>query len=240
MAASPPAWPVWSRPPDGAYTGPVPERASGRHLAILASRRGRLDVLDWGCGSGAYREPIHTHLGHRYVGVDEAGSGADVRADVHELPFRDASFDHVITNAVLEHVADPVRAVREVRRVLRQGGMFTGSTAFLEPHHLHSHFHLAPDGLLRVFSLAGLPVVGMWPQEGWLVYDSLAHMPGPVSGVSRWLLRRIAAFERLVGGRRWHPREIQTGRWCRRLTPEERDRELLSLTGQIDFVAVKR
>jgi ubiquinone/menaquinone biosynthesis C-methylase UbiE len=218
----------------------VPERANGRHLAILASRGGPLDVLDWGCGTGAYRRPIREHLGHRYVGVDEAGDAADVRADVHELPFRDASFDHVITNAVLEHVADPVRAVGEVRRVLRHGGVFTGSTAFLEPYHLHSHFHLAPDGLLRVFTLAGLSVEGMWPQEGWLVYDSLAAMPGPVSGASRWLLRRIATFERFVRARRWHRREIAAGRWYRRLTPEERDRELLSVTGQIDFLAVKR
>ena len=56
-------------------------------------------------------------LGHRYVGVDVEFVGADVVANACALPFRSASFDHVITNAVLEHVADPQTAVREVSRI---------------------------------------------------------------------------------------------------------------------------
>lgn len=233
-------WPPWSPPPDHGYSGPVPPRTNPRHLSILARRDGRLHVLDWGCGPAAYREPIRAHLGHHYVGVDETGDAADVRADVHALPFRDATFDHVITNAVLEHVTDPVQAVREVTRVLRPGGMFTGSTAFLEPHHFRSHFHLAPDGLIRVLTVGGLAVEAIWPQENWLVYDSLAEMPGPVSGPTRWILRRVAAFERFIRGRRLHPREIAARRWLRRLSPEERHAELLAVSAQIDFLAVKR
>src|SRR5215467_2460428 len=99
-----------SPPPDGVYRGPVPERTNPRHLAILARRAGRLDVLDWGCGRAAYRVPVRDFLGHRYVGVDVEGPDADVRADVLRLPFRDESFDHVLTNAVLEHVREPVAA----------------------------------------------------------------------------------------------------------------------------------
>jgi len=237
---SAPHRPPWTAPPDGAYTGPVPARANGRHLSILSRRAGRLDVLDWGCGPAAYREPVRDRLGHRYVGVDVAGDAADVRADAHALPFRSASFDHVITNAVLEHVADPVVAVQEIARVLRAGGMFTGSTAFLEPYHANSHFHLAPDGVVRVLTAGGLSVEAIWPQEHWLVYDSLATMPGPVSGPSRWLLRRIASFERFVRGRRLHPRELASGRWLRRASGEARHEELLTVAGQIDFVARKR
>jgi SAM-dependent methyltransferase len=238
VAPSPPSWPAWSRPPDGAYAGPVPPRANPRHLSILARRSGQLTVLDWGCGPAAYRDPVR-RLGHRYVGLDVAGTGADVRGDVHLLPFRAASFDHVITNAVLEHVADPVVAVREVARILRPGGSFTGSVAFLEPYHLHSHFHLAPDGVVHVLEAASFRVEGLWPQEGWLVYDSLAEMPGPVSGPTRWLLRRIATFERFIRGRRFHPRDLAARRWMRRRTDEEQREELLAVAGQIDFLAVK-
>ena len=78
--------------------------------------------------------------------------------------------------------ADPQTAVREVSRILRPGGYFTGSAAFLEPYHPHSDFHLAPDGVVHALEAAGLSVGGLWPQEEWLVDDSLASMPGPVSG----------------------------------------------------------
>ena len=43
-------------------------------------------------------------------------------ADVHALPFPDRSFDVVHAHQVLQHVADPVRALREMRRVCRPGG----------------------------------------------------------------------------------------------------------------------
>jgi SAM-dependent methyltransferase len=235
----PPDPPRWSPPPDGFYRGPVPDRTNPRHLSILARRPGRLDVLDWGCGRAAYRGPIRDVLGHRYVGVDVGGRDADVRADVHRLPFRDASFDHVVTNAVLEHVMDPVAAVREVARILRPGGVFSGSVAFLEPQHHGSHFHLTADGVAHVVDAAGLQLHAVWPQEQWLVYDSLASMPGPVSAPARWLLRRVAAIERGLRARRLHPRAIAAGGWLRRKNPAERHAELLVIAGQVDFLATK-
>ncbi|MDP9799034.1 ubiquinone/menaquinone biosynthesis C-methylase UbiE [Catenuloplanes nepalensis] len=44
-------------------------------------------------------------------------------ADVHDLPFPDDSFDVVHAHQVLQHVADPVRALTEMRRVCRPGGL---------------------------------------------------------------------------------------------------------------------
>jgi len=44
-------------------------------------------------------------------------------ADVHAMPFPDASFDVVHAHQVLQHVADPVRALAEMRRVTRPGGV---------------------------------------------------------------------------------------------------------------------
>lgn len=45
-----------------------------------------------------------------------------LQGDAHDLPFPDASFDLVYCRYVLEHVADPVCVLREMRRVLKPGG----------------------------------------------------------------------------------------------------------------------
>ena len=233
-----PVWPARRSPP-ASYRGPVTPRTNPRLLSILAERGGLLDVLDWGCGTAEYRPLITRVLGHRYVGVDSEGAGADVLTDVHALPFRDDSFDHVITSAVLEHVANPFLAVREVARVLRRDGIFSGSVAFMEPYHHRSYFHFSPDAVVHVLGTAGLRLEGMWPQEGWTVFESLAWMPGPVSGPTRLLLRWLGRLEKLVRVRHLHPREVRAHRWLRRRTPDELADELLTLTGQVDFVARK-
>jgi SAM-dependent methyltransferase len=215
----------------------VSPRTNARHLSILAERGPLLDVLDWGCGTAEYRPLVTDVLRDRYVGVDRDGRDADVLTDVHVLPFRDASFDHVITNAVLEHTANPFVAVREVARVLKPGGVFSGSVAFMEPYHHRSYFHPSPDGVAHVMGTAGLDLEGLWPQETWTVFQSLADMPGPISGPTRLVLRWLGRWERLVRRRQLHPREMRAGRWMRRRTAEELAAELLTITGQVDFLA---
>jgi SAM-dependent methyltransferase len=57
-----------------------------------------------------------------YVTGDLSSPIADIRLDLHRLPFADADFDVVICNHVLEHVDDDRACLRELRRVLRAGG----------------------------------------------------------------------------------------------------------------------
>ena len=64
------------------------------------------------------REPVE------YVKCDLHPSAADTRrVDIEAMPFADGSFDMVIANHVLEHVDDDIRAVAEIRRVLRHDGI---------------------------------------------------------------------------------------------------------------------
>lgn len=65
---------------------------------------------------------VHVTLG-RLVGVMLAKARVKrVNADAQALPFADASFDRVMANHMLYHVPDKVRALREMRRVVRSGG----------------------------------------------------------------------------------------------------------------------
>jgi SAM-dependent methyltransferase len=58
----------------------------------------------------------------RYLSVDLDSPLAMEHADLLELPYRDAQFDVVMCNHVLEHVSDDRLALREIHRVLRPGG----------------------------------------------------------------------------------------------------------------------
>lgn len=56
--------------------------------------------------------------------LERRGIAADLAVgDVHGLPFPDDAFDVVHAHQVLQHVADPVQALREMRRVCRPGGV---------------------------------------------------------------------------------------------------------------------
>lgn len=96
-------------------------------------------AIDVGCGYGADVIELAKRLrpGGRAVGVDlseamiiearrrTAGIGADVSfqvADALALPFEDNTFDLARTETMLQHLADPARAVTEMARVTRPGG----------------------------------------------------------------------------------------------------------------------
>jgi ubiquinone/menaquinone biosynthesis C-methylase UbiE len=58
--------------------------------------------------------------------AEAAGAGVEIDlvvADAHALDLPDAAFDVVHAHQVLQHVADPVQALREMRRVTRPGGL---------------------------------------------------------------------------------------------------------------------
>ncbi len=107
---------------------------------LLPHLRPGMDVLDAGCGVGSIALDLAPKtLPGRIVGIDidtgqietARGSAAERElhnvefetASVYELPFADASFDIVYSVAVLQHVGKPIRALAEMRRVLRPGGL---------------------------------------------------------------------------------------------------------------------
>ncbi|MEU9038816.1 methyltransferase domain-containing protein [Streptomyces sp. NPDC048352] len=109
---------------------------------LIGELRPGMHVLDVGCGPGTITADLAELVapGGRVTAVDAApdvlaqasayaaerglsGAVDFAEADVHALEFPDDSFDVVHAHQVLQHVGDPVRALREMRRVCRPGGI---------------------------------------------------------------------------------------------------------------------
>ena len=58
-----------------------------------------------------------------YTTTDLLSPLADVKADICNLPFEDNSYDIIFCNHVLEHIPDDTKAMQELYRVLRPGGL---------------------------------------------------------------------------------------------------------------------
>ena len=97
-------------------------------------------LLDAGCGPGTVTAGLARAVAPgEVIGLDAAPGVLEharahaseeavdnvtfVAGDVYQLDFADSEFDVVYANQLLQHLTDPVRAIAEMRRVLKPGGM---------------------------------------------------------------------------------------------------------------------
>ncbi|WTD06517.1 methyltransferase domain-containing protein [Streptomyces albidoflavus] len=113
---------------------------------LLPSLEPHHRVLDVGCGPGTITADLATLVPRGHVtGIDSAGEILDAArsaaaersltnttfrtGDAQALPFPDASFDVVHAHQALQHLGDPVGALREMRRVCAPGGLVAARDA---------------------------------------------------------------------------------------------------------------
>ena len=118
------------------------DRFMGRYSRLLAPQLadfagvvGGQRALDVGCGPGALTAELVERLGPENVAAVDPSPpfvraaqarhpGVDVReAPAERLPFEDGAFDVALAQLVVHFMADPVAGLREMRRVVRPGGV---------------------------------------------------------------------------------------------------------------------
>jgi methionine biosynthesis protein MetW len=191
--------------------------------------------LDVGCGDGGTSGVWLKEHAASYVGVDisenavrDARSrGLDARriADTGQLPFPDASVDVAVCIEVLEHLFDPLGAVREMARVLAPGGVLIatvpnvaywrrrvdlalfgrwhpmGDSLSVEQPWRDPHIRFfTPRSLARLLTTAGFSPVMVGGYMGALLRDvPYVRKLSPGSGASRLYRRLEDAFPSLLG-----------------------------------------
>lgn len=114
----------------------------------------------------------------------------DILGDIHNIPVPGESFEAVICKAVLEHVADPQRAVSEIHRILKSGGMCLAYVPFLYPYHAHAnyrdYYRYSRDGIRHLFrdfsKVEIMPVRGFFETWFYFLPFGLNRIFAPILG----------------------------------------------------------
>ncbi|MEZ5321926.1 MAG: methyltransferase domain-containing protein [Microthrixaceae bacterium] len=205
-------------------TDGAPGYLHGHHASVLRSHRWRtaensaafllprlrqgMRLLDVGCGPATITDELDRRLGRGGVSGIDADQGviAAARAeyphldlavgDVMDLTFDDGTFDVVYAHQVLQHLADPVGALREMYRVLRPSGTVAVRDS------IYASKAWAPDDDLLV----------RWNR----LYHDVARHAGGEPDAGRYLLDWVttAGFvEPVVTSSTWTFADDETRRW---------------------------
>lgn len=140
-------------------------------------------VLDAGAGQCQYKH-LFAHTNYQsqdfaqYGGTEQGPlqetwnyAPLDYVCDITQIPVDEGTFDAVICTEVLEHVPDPISAVKELCRVTREGGRLfisapLGSGIHQEPYHFFGGF--SPYFYQKYLAEFGFDVVEIKPLGGLL------------------------------------------------------------------------
>jgi ubiquinone/menaquinone biosynthesis C-methylase UbiE len=139
--------------------------ALGQWLDLLSTHLDRNTlslIIDLGCGTGRFSEPMAARFGVLVIAIDPSqtmldyarrkratGSVILLRASAQELPFSDSSVDVAFMSMVYHHFVDPVIVAKECRRVLRDSGHVFIRNSTREADFPHRYFFPAMRPLIE-------------------------------------------------------------------------------------------
>lgn len=153
-------------------------------------------TLDVGCGRKPYEKTFFVGA-KNYVGMDYLTdrSTPDVVGSATAIPLGDASFDTVVCTEVLEHVPDPLKALREMHRVLRPGGHLILSTPMYWPRHEvpYDYFRYPYDGLLHLIKESDFELVQLFNRgRSYAFIGQAIQQTQPIAAKSvSWLINQF-------------------------------------------------
>ena len=188
----------------------------GAVRSVLGREPRDAHVLDWGCGKG-HNSYLLRCAGFRVTACDVVaqaddsafGQAAPIIADqgievvplvdAVKLPFADASFEVVLSIGVLEHVANDADSLRELRRVVKRGGLgficflpYTFSWTQRLAHARGDHYHSRLYGRAQLRAMAqaaGFKVLRMTHGQLFPKNSVSLGVGRRLEPIDRWLCR---------------------------------------------------
>jgi SAM-dependent methyltransferase len=107
-------------------------------------------ICDIGAGGRKITPDIYTIDGF-------VNQNTDLVCDIHDVPLPDGSFDCVFCTGTLEHVEDPLKAISEIYRLLKNGGLVHIEVPFIQGYHAdpRDYWRWTLEGLKLFCSKAG-------------------------------------------------------------------------------------
>lgn len=123
-------------------------------------------ILDVGCGSKPYEYLFKNAT--QYIGMDIVSSGhnhayskIDIFYDGEKIPFPESHFDAVVSFEVFEHIFNIDVVIKEIHRVLRDGGKLLISVPFAWDEHEipYDYFRYTSFGILKLLKKHGFDIL---------------------------------------------------------------------------------
>jgi SAM-dependent methyltransferase len=150
-------------------------------------------VLDVGAGTAPYRQLFegHSYLTHDFCKYDGVKLGntrsygdIDIESDITNIPLDNASMDFILCTEVLEHVPNPIEALREICRLITPGGHLVITTPFTSGLHqtpFHYYAGFSPYWFQHYSEIFSLDLLECSPHGGF--FRLMAQELGRVASI---------------------------------------------------------
>lgn len=172
-----------------------------------------LTILDAGAGESPYKK-FCSHLKYiaqdfgKYHGDGETGlqtgtwdnTQLDIVSDILSIPLPGASIDAIMCTEVLEHIPDPLGAIKEFSRLIKPGGYLLITAPFASLTHF-APYHFA-SGLSRYFYEKHLPENGFEISELQLngnYFEYIAQENRRIKSIAaKYAGKRLNIFHKII------------------------------------------